>query len=114
MLGQFELICCDSISVFLRTEVVASAEPWYLTQLYRQFRQSPEFESIPITIVSVPNTVLGERFVDQFLGGMEVVGSMASGSLRCENVMRKKARIMAHWAKKIGAEIIIANETQPS
>jgi hypothetical protein len=37
MLGQFELVCCDSIAVFLRDEVVASAERQYLVELYQQF-----------------------------------------------------------------------------
>jgi hypothetical protein len=108
MLGQFELVCCDSISVFLRNEVVATAERLYLAQLYQQFRRSPEFENVAVTIASVPQTASGEHFVDQFLGEADGIIPRISGPLHVENMMRKKARIMAHWAQKIGAEIAIA------
>jgi len=111
MLGQFELVCCDSISVFLRTEVVSSAEQWYLAQLYQQFRRSPEFERVTVTIASVPQTALGEQFVDQFLGGADIVPRLVSAGLHSyrESMMRKKARIMAHWAQKIRAEVVVAD-----
>jgi hypothetical protein len=111
MLGQFELVCCDSISVFLRTEVVSSAEQWYLAQLYQQFRGSPEFESVAVTIASVPQTALGEQFVDQLLGGADIIPRLVTRGLHSYRgtMMRKKARIMAHWAKKIGAEIVVGD-----
>jgi hypothetical protein len=112
MLGQFELICCDSISIFLRDEVYASSDSWYLTQLYQQIRESPEFEHIKVKIASVPKTTVGEHFVDQFLGGPDVIPPLVSAGLRSftGNMMRKKARIMAHWAEKIGAEVAIADK----
>ena len=111
MLGQFELVCCDSVSVFLRTEVVSSAEQWYLAQLYQQFQRSPEFACVKVTVVSVPQTALGEQFVDQFLGGTDVMPRVVVASLRSheETMMRKKARIMAHWAEKIGAVVAVAD-----
>jgi hypothetical protein len=110
MLGQFELVCCDSISVFLRDGVAASADDWYLTPLYRQFRQSREFQSVPVTINAVPETSLGERFVDQFLGEADEGGSMAGGFPLQQFVMRKKARIMSHWAEKLGIEVSCADD----
>jgi hypothetical protein len=109
MLGQFELVCCDAISVFLRDEVVCTAERLYLGQLYRQFLHSPEFESVRVTITSVPRTAFGEHFLEQFLGGAEVLPRLVIAGLPAceETMMRKKARIMAHWAEKIGAEVAI-------
>jgi hypothetical protein len=109
MLGQFELVCCDSVSVFLRNEVVSAAEYPYLGQLYQQFQQSPEFESVRVLIRSLPQTVSGEHFLDQFLDGADVIPRLVIAGLRsCEEIMmRKKARIMAHWAEKIGAEVAI-------
>ena len=109
MLGQFELVCCDSVSVFLRDEIVSSAEQEYLTQLYQQFPESPEFQSVTVTVVSLPDTVSGKHFADQFLGEADVIVHGSRGPSRCENMMRKKARIMTHWAQKIGAEIVVAD-----
>jgi hypothetical protein len=98
--------------VFLRTEVVSSAEQWYLAQLYQQFQRSPEFETVRVTIASVPQTAVGEQFIDQFLGGTDIVPRLAIAGLRSreESMMRKKARIMAHWAEKIGAEVAIKDD----
>jgi hypothetical protein len=111
ILGQFELVCCDSISVFLRDEVAASNDRSYLSELFQQFRESPEFESIPATITLIPQTAPGRQFVDQFLGGMSHVASCPHRGYFYEGkIMRKKARIMAHWAKKIGAEVVVAND----
>lgn len=109
MLGQFELVCCDSISVFLRDGVAASGDGWYLVPLYKQFRRSREFQNISVTISSVPETPLGERFIDQFVGEGKRSDSSGDGFPFQEHVMRKKARIMAHWAEKIGAELVIAD-----
>jgi hypothetical protein len=110
MLGQFELVCCDSIAVFLRDEVVASAERQYLAELYQQFLASPEFERVTVTVASLSDAELGERFVDQFLGGMAHVSCCPPRGCCYEGkAMRKKARIMAHWAEKIGAEVVIAD-----
>jgi hypothetical protein len=61
LLGQFELICCDSSSIFLRDEVVSSAAREYLSQLYSQFQQSREFEKVIVTVSCVPRTVLSDR-----------------------------------------------------
>jgi hypothetical protein len=111
MLGQFELVCCDSISIFLRNEIVSSAEPHYLAQLYQQFRHSHEFEDVKVTIASVPETAMGERFVDQFLGGADIIPRLVTRGLHSYwgSMMRKKARIMSHWAQKIGVEIAVAD-----
>jgi hypothetical protein len=109
MLGQFELVCCNSVSVFLRSEVVCSSEHLYLGQLYQQFQKSPEFENVKVMILSVPQTVSGGHFVDQFLGGIDVIPEIVVAGLRSheETMMRKKARIMVHWAEKIGAKVVI-------
>jgi hypothetical protein len=108
MLGQFELVCCDSISVFLKDAIVLAGDRQYLNQLYRQFPESPEFENVAVNVISLPDTVLAQHFVDQFLGE---AGEMSTpgGCPHCVSMMRKKARIMAHWAEKIGAEVTIAD-----
>ena len=82
----------------------------YLAQLYQQFLQSPEFENVNVIVASVPPTALGEQFIDQFLGETDIIPRLViAGMHSCrESMMRKKARIMAHWAEKIGAKIVIA------
>ena len=111
VLGQFELICGDSISVFLRDEVVLSATADYLNQLYAQFRHSQEFEEVTVHIASVPGTDQGKRFGKQFLGNMAGSPEDTLRNYPLETqIMRKKARIMVHWARKIGAKVAIAGD----
>ena len=45
-IAQFELICCDAVSLFLADEVVAEASADYLTGLYAKLRKSDEFELV--------------------------------------------------------------------
>jgi hypothetical protein len=110
LLGQFELVCADAISVFLRDPVVSSSPGAYLARLYARFQSSPEFDDVFVNATSIPRTDQGQRFVDQFFGGLQHVGSDdPSGYAYAGIMMRKKARILAHWAKKIGAEATIEN-----
>jgi hypothetical protein len=111
LLGQFELVCCDSISVFLKVEVLSSATGAYLARLYSQVQSSSEFEDVIVRVTAIPNTDQGKRIVQQFFGGAEKV-SVADGTgySYAGAMMRKKARIMAHWAGKIGAEVTIAGD----
>jgi hypothetical protein len=111
MLGQFELICCDAISVFLKTEIVAAAERVYLDGLYRQFRRSDEFQHVAVTLVSVPEDNLGWRFADQFLGDADRIVRRLNSKMHRQRMMRKKARIMSHWARKIG--VVLSIDDQP-
>jgi hypothetical protein len=111
VLGQFELVCSDSISVFLSDEVISSAGSYYLTELYGQLRYSPEFETVDVQIAAVPDTELGNRFAEQFFGGVAAASLFGkNGEAYQGTMMRKKARIMAHWAKKIGAQVQVAND----
>lgn len=111
VLGQFELICGDSISVFLRDEVALSATGDYLGQVYAQFRRSQEFEEVTVHVASVPDTDQGRRFGEQFLGyTADNVDDTPKNYPLEMRIMRKKARIMAHWARKIGAKIVIAGD----
>jgi hypothetical protein len=111
LLGQFELVCCDSISVFVRDEVVWSASSDYLPRLYSHLQRSPEFENVSISVTLIPQSDQGRRFVDQFLGGMSQLSSCPHRGYFCEiTAMRKKARIMVHWAKKVGADVTIAGD----
>jgi hypothetical protein len=99
MLGQFELICADSISVVLRDEVASEGEPDYLENLFQMLRKSQEFETISVTLLKIPQNDHGNNFCDQFLGGVNVLPPISF------TTTQKKARIMRHWAEKIGVEM---------
>jgi hypothetical protein len=102
--GQFELVCTDSISVFLNDNVIRAAEPAYLDDLYRTVRKSAEFEPVTIHLRSIPDDEDGKRFLRQFFG--QVLGVPAT-----HIVARKKARIMLHWGSKLGAVVEIEDST---
>ncbi len=104
ILGQFELICSDCISVFLRDEILSYASQDELRRICSPFWSSHEFASIPVKINLIPQTPDGKRFADQFLGGMAHVACCPHRGYFFEGeAMCKKARIMAHWAAQIGA-----------
>jgi len=108
IVGQFELICCDSIAVFLQDGVAAGEDTRYLRELYSQLRRSPEFQPVFITIRFVPDTDAGRRFCDQFLS--DAMGKnvrYGSEFAMRDRAFRKKARMMAHWASEIGAKMTI-------
>jgi hypothetical protein len=106
LFGQFELISCDAISVFLRDEVVAKGFDDYLRNLYVDLRHSHEFEAVTVDIRSVPENEDGDRFLDQFLGIERKDFTAQSTEMPSQaEVARKKARIMSHWAGKIGAVV---------
>ncbi len=108
-LGQFEFVCCDSSSVFLEDAVFQEAEEAYLNNLYSWLRESREFEELPIRIWFVPESDGGLRFLDQFFGWDHQTFDrmMPRKGVLVQQMMRKKARIMAHWAAKIGAEVSV-------
>ncbi len=111
LLGQFELICSDAISVFLRDEVVSSTPPEELLPLCARFLRSSEFEEVAVDVAAVPHNQAGNTFVNQFLGESEYVWFRVRQDYTYEGrMMRKKARIMAHWAEKIGAKATIAED----
>lgn len=95
-LGQFELISSDAVSVILNDKVFNGASQDYLKELYAQLLQSSEFEVVSLRVESIPCTDRGDEFIDQFLGDDD------SWRSRALKLPRKKARIMEHWASKIG------------
>jgi hypothetical protein len=105
LLAQFELVCSDVVSIFLSDDVVANAEPEYLASLYRGVAHADEFQTLSIRISSIPDNDEGRAFAEQFIGPtvpelpIEIIA------------MRKKARIMTHWANKIGAIVLPATDT---
>lgn len=108
LMGQFELICADCISVFLDDGVIACAAQDYLRNLYSRLRKSPEFAPCQVTLGPVPADESGATYLDQFLGlsperFQDVLGTPLT-------VAAKKARIMKHWGAKIGAEMTILKE----
>lgn len=104
LLAQFELACCDSAAVFIRDEVVAENDQAYLAQLYAELALSEEFQSVGIEIREVPQGERGQRFVLQFLGVDERLLERMQLPLQLQ-VMRKKARVMCYWGKKINADV---------
>ena len=97
--GQFELICCDAISIFLRSEIVEQNDQSGLSSLYGKFLESAEFKPTRVEILELPGTEAGEKFVHQFLGGPPT---------RLPTTVfapYKEARIMHHWARRIGGEV---------
>ncbi|MGO8690201.1 MAG: hypothetical protein ACLQLG_11245 [Thermoguttaceae bacterium] len=103
-IAQFELVCGDAASAFIADEVVAEAPVDYLTDLYAKLLRSDEFELVPVRIDTIPDTPTGEEFCDRFLSGRKPsVPAVAE-------LMRKKARIMEHWAKKIGGRVAVLPE----
>jgi hypothetical protein len=108
IVGQFELICCDCISVFLRDEVVVQGDSDYLRVLYCQLRDSLEFQAVFIRIMFIPHTDVGRLFCDQFLSSAEDKKiRYGSDIMMRARVFRKKARMMAHWAIEIGVRLAI-------
>ena len=101
LLGQFELIACDAVSVILMDEVVNTAPADYLAGLYADLCESPEFRSVSLRIESIPADEHGRDFLVRFTGA-------ASPELPLElRVMTEKARIMEHWGTKIGGKVTI-------
>ena len=103
LLAQFELISCDAVSVFIADSVFANAENEYLTELYNCLLASDEFRPTTITIGSLPNSNRADEFVDQFIGYQIEVPSTITAAY-------KKARIMNHWANKIGGDVRIRRD----
>ncbi len=107
LLGQFEFVCCDAIAIFIASEVVTLAEPSYLRELFKTIRGSLEFAETTVAIRSIPDTDDGRRFLDQFVGS-DSPEMISKCFPRDVSALWKKARIMAHWASRIGA-IVEAN-----
>ena len=103
-IGQFELICCDAVSVIIADEVLANAPPDYLTDLYAELRKIDEFELVTIRIDSIPDSSRGQEFCNRFFSGRKPASSAAM------KLMRKKARIMQHWTTGIGVQMTIVSE----
>jgi hypothetical protein len=100
ILAQFELVCCDIVSVFLADPVASDAEPAYLADLYHLLTQSDEFARVTVLVNWIPPDEAGDEFVDQF------IGTRAAQMPYRMMTTRKKARIMDHWAKKIGGDVV--------
>jgi hypothetical protein len=110
LLGQFELISCDAAAAFLRTEVFEQSERGYLDSLFVRICQSPEFKPCTVSINYIPKSDAGRKFADQFLGIGETELRKIAFPLGTQ-VPLKKARIMTHWAKRIGA--VLSTDPMP-
>jgi hypothetical protein len=105
LFGQFELVCCDAIAAFIRSEVLLEQDQKnYLPSLFQKILESPEFKPTWIDVLEVPATDAGEKFVDQFLG-IRLPGQKRRVSRFSVWVPYKKARIMMHWATRVGAKV---------
>jgi hypothetical protein len=94
---QFEFICVDSVAVFVDDQVVDNASQKYLEDLYETLLQSSEFQLMRVHVSSIPPNENGTRLLEQFFGKRQLPINQV--------VARKKARILEHWATKIGAEV---------
>ncbi len=99
MLGQFELICCDIVSVFLADEVALSADPKYLADLYRDLLASDEFAMVTVSVTALPPGNSGLEFVRRF------IADSPPPLPHRMRATRKKTRIMRHWARKLGGTV---------
>ena len=101
--GQLELICCDAISIFIRSQVLDRMELADFQELLQRTSQSTEFRPATVTISEIPLTEAGLGFIDQFLGISEPakLGDLPSKMI----VPLKKARFMQHWATRVGASV---------
>ncbi len=104
--GQFELICCNTIGVFVRSEVVEQSDGRYIQSLFQTVLHSPEFKPVRVRVVNVPLTEAEKTFMDQFLG-IATPGLKDLAFPFGIEVPFKKARIMKHWAGRIGAQLQI-------
>jgi hypothetical protein len=102
-LGQFELVCADSVAVILRNDVAFDGELDYLDNLFRSLCRSEEFQRVTVTLSGIPSDERGRNFCDQFLNAVDVLPPLTFPA------MRKKARIMQHWGGKIGAIVELAS-----
>ena len=103
-LGQFELVCCAAVSAIVRSEVAVDGGRDYLSQLLANVSCSFEFRPVTLRIDDVPMSEAGQRFLDQFLG-MDLARLRELGFPRRFTMPAKKARIMKHWAARIGAQV---------
>jgi len=101
LFDQFELISCDAVSVFVADDVVREAVPGYLSSLFGVLLKSDEFELVSVLIEYLPESEKGEEFRNRFLGRRRCLFPAEM------KFMRKKARIMQHWAAKIGGRVVI-------
>src|SRR5688572_12179390 len=67
--GQFELICCDAVSIYVRSEIIEQNNDSYLLPLFKKVSRSLEFRPATVSITEVPATESGDKFLQQFAGG---------------------------------------------
>lgn len=101
LLAQFELVCCDIVAIFLSENVVSNADAEYLASVYRNVRNSDEFQLVSVRVEYIPVNANGQAFADQFVGAELLPPPVVM------SMMRKKARIMLHWSRKIGAHVFV-------
>jgi hypothetical protein len=99
--GQFELVCCDAVSIYLRSEVIEQNDHSYLWPLFKKVSESSEFRPATVSITQVPATESGNKFLGQFVGGQ----AMKRVFPITLTIPFKKARIMEHWATRVGVQM---------
>lgn len=99
MLAQFELICCDIISVFIADSVIDRATPQYLADLYNSLIRGSEFSPLTVRVKSIPETEAGTRFTSRFIADHPVALPYTMMATF------KKARVMQHWASSFGINL---------
>ena len=107
-LGQFELACADAAAVYLRDEIVRHGDIEYLRQLFSELLASPEFGWVQVHVTALPHDQGGLRFASQFLDDVSSLKDLHWPI--CLTAMLKKARAMASWGEKIGAQVAIGDD----
>jgi hypothetical protein len=101
LIGQFELACCDCVSVFVCDTVLSKASPEYLASLFVDLRTSPEFDLVSARLESLPLGPAALAFQNRFFGQMHV------DLPREFKLIRKKARSMSQAADRLGARLVV-------
>jgi len=99
--GQFELVCCDAVSIYLRSEVIEQNDHSYLWPLFKKVSESSEFRPATVSITQVPATESGDKFLAQFVGSPAMNRAFPMTLM----IPFKKARIMEHWATRVGPQM---------
>ena len=108
LMGQFELICADTHSVFLDSEVSSYSDPEYLRELIFRLSRSTEFAPATVELLELPRSNQGLRFEEQFFSPRNRPLNLPWTG----RVARKKARVMEHWATKFSIPININIDPQ--
>lgn len=95
---QADLICTDTITVFVEDPIVEHVDREQLIRLTAPFRAAREFETVTVCVEHLPDDDRGTRFLQRFFGRHLPAPAIVRAT-------RKKARLMREWAERIGGAV---------